>query len=231
MASTLSKTGITDNSTIRVWHVTQSIDAFTGTKAYDITLSGSLEIQGPTNLTLPVTGTLITSASYAVTSSYSLNGLTASNTSYADVSKDTFFLQLHHGSFKNPAQTTFYYFSVTPLRGGGSDSLTTSSAFVGTNYPTTFRIVSASLSYTINGILATGSTDPQYTLYVSGDPYILEAAPNYSTSSFSTVESIGANYDGTREIYMEWKTGNFTTPPQDIAHSIVLYCDRGYNPI
>ena len=231
MADTLSKTGITDNSTIRVWHVTQSIDAFTGTKAYDITLSGSLEIQGPTNLTLPVTGTLITNASYAITSSNSLTGLTASNTSYADISKDTFFLQLHHGSFKDPAQTTFYYFSVTPLRGAGADPLPTSSLSVGTNYPATFKIVRVSLSYTINGIAATGSTDPQYTLYIGPTPYLLSAAPNYSTYTFSTVESINADYDGTRKIYMEWKTGDWTTAPQDIAHSIVLYCDREYNHV
>ena len=102
MANTLSKTGITDNSTIRTWHVTQSIDAFTKAAAYDITLSGSFEIIGPSNLTLPITGTNITSASYSVSSSYSLNGLTASYTTNADVSKDTFFLQLHHGSLKSP---------------------------------------------------------------------------------------------------------------------------------
>ena len=42
MANTLSKTGITDGLTIQPHHVTQSIDAFTGTEAYDISLSGSL---------------------------------------------------------------------------------------------------------------------------------------------------------------------------------------------
>jgi hypothetical protein len=231
MADILSKTGIIDNSTVRTWHVTQSIDAFTKVKAYDITLSGSFEIIGPSNLTLPITGANITSASFSISSSTSLNGLTASNTTYADISRDTFFLQLHHGSFKNPVSQSFYYFSVTPLRGAGADSLTTSSAFVGTNYPTSFRIVSASLSYTINGIAATGSIDPQYTLYIGPTPYLLSAAPNYSTYTFSTVESINADYDGTRKIYMEWKTGDWTTAPQDIAHNLVLYCDRGYNPV
>ncbi len=33
---------ISQNYTIESWHVSQSVDAFTGTKAYDITLSGSL---------------------------------------------------------------------------------------------------------------------------------------------------------------------------------------------
>lgn len=44
MAKTLSKTGITNGQTIQPSHVTQSIDAFTGTEAYDISLSGSLTL-------------------------------------------------------------------------------------------------------------------------------------------------------------------------------------------
>jgi hypothetical protein len=46
MALTLSKTGITDGSTIQVGHVTQSVDAFTKAVAYDISLSGSLTLTG-----------------------------------------------------------------------------------------------------------------------------------------------------------------------------------------
>jgi hypothetical protein len=46
MALTLTKTGIINGSTIQVGHVTQSIDAFNGTTAYDITLSGSLTLTG-----------------------------------------------------------------------------------------------------------------------------------------------------------------------------------------
>jgi len=229
MANTLSKTGITDNSTIRVWHVTQSIDAFTGTEAYDITLSGSLEIQGPTNLTLPVTGTLITSASYAVTSSYSLTGLTASNTSYADISKDTFFLQLHHGTFQTPTSQSVYYFSVNPLKGTG-DVLPTSSTYVGTNYPSIFTIISASVSSTVNGTKVTGSSNAEYILWVSGNPYSFITTPNLSSSIFSFVEEVNLNYGG-HDIYMEWRTGDWTTAPTNVSHNIVLYCDRGYNPV
>ena len=32
--------------TINAWHVSQSVDAFTGTEDYDITVSGSLTITG-----------------------------------------------------------------------------------------------------------------------------------------------------------------------------------------
>ena len=59
MANTLSKTGITNGQTIQPSHVTQSIDAFTGTEAYDISLSGSLTLTGNQS----VTGSLIVSNS------------------------------------------------------------------------------------------------------------------------------------------------------------------------
>jgi len=55
----LSKTGITTGDTIQVGHVTQSVDAFTGTTQYDITLSGSLTITG----SVRITGSIISTSS------------------------------------------------------------------------------------------------------------------------------------------------------------------------
>jgi hypothetical protein len=49
MANQFSKTGITSLGIIRPWHVTQSIDAFTGIEAYDISLSGSFNMTGSIN--------------------------------------------------------------------------------------------------------------------------------------------------------------------------------------
>ena len=46
MAKTLSKTGISTGQDILAGHVTQSVDALTGTEAYDITISGSLVTTG-----------------------------------------------------------------------------------------------------------------------------------------------------------------------------------------
>ncbi len=37
---------IAQNFTIESWHVSQSVDALTGAEAYDITISGSLELTG-----------------------------------------------------------------------------------------------------------------------------------------------------------------------------------------
>ena len=50
MANTLSKTGIVDGQVAIAGHVTQSVDAFTGEVAYDITISGSLTVTGSTDL-------------------------------------------------------------------------------------------------------------------------------------------------------------------------------------
>ena len=87
MANILNKTGITTGNTVEAYHVTQSIDAFTGTDAYDITLSGSFTVTGSINhegdqttdgtITAtqfigPLNGTASSaiSSSYAVTASY-----------------------------------------------------------------------------------------------------------------------------------------------------------------
>lgn len=78
MANTLSKNNITDGNAVEAWNVTQSVDAFTGIAPYDITISGSLNInEAPiTNLTasiisasIGITGSLFGVAS---TSSYVL---------------------------------------------------------------------------------------------------------------------------------------------------------------
>ena len=72
MAKNLSLSGIQTGQAIEAKHVTQSINAFTGVEAYDITVSGSLTVQGPVQGTA---GTLNNfSSSYALTASYALNG-------------------------------------------------------------------------------------------------------------------------------------------------------------
>ena len=46
MAKILSKSTIVSLNIVRPWHVSQSIDAFAGLDAYDITLSGSMVVTG-----------------------------------------------------------------------------------------------------------------------------------------------------------------------------------------
>jgi hypothetical protein len=51
MAKQLDKSTIVSLGIVRPGHVSQSIDAFTGIDAYDITLSGSFTVTGPTQIT------------------------------------------------------------------------------------------------------------------------------------------------------------------------------------
>jgi len=60
MAKILSKSGITTGNTVEAFHVTQSVDAFTGIDAYDITISGSLTVSGSLNFNGGVTGSSFT---------------------------------------------------------------------------------------------------------------------------------------------------------------------------
>ncbi len=42
---------VVQDFTINSWHVSQSVDALTGDQDYDITISGSFEVEGPVNFT------------------------------------------------------------------------------------------------------------------------------------------------------------------------------------
>lgn len=74
MAITLTKSGIVNNTTIQAWHVTQSVDAFTGIAAYNITLSGSLTVTGSVTI---AGGDLSTRGFSDATASWSTNVVNA----------------------------------------------------------------------------------------------------------------------------------------------------------
>lgn len=65
MANQLIKTGITTGQTIQPGHVTQSVDALTGTSAYDIKISGSLTLTGSVSSLNGFTGNLTGTSSWA----------------------------------------------------------------------------------------------------------------------------------------------------------------------
>jgi hypothetical protein len=98
MANTLSKTGITTGNTVKTGHVTQSVDAFTGIEAYDITISGSL--------------TLGSGTSMAGTASYAVTSLSSSHASFANTSTSA--------SFANTSTSASYAITAShALNGGG----------------------------------------------------------------------------------------------------------------
>jgi hypothetical protein len=79
---TASVDEIVQNYTVQSWHVSQSVDAFTGADDYDITISGSLTVIGPTSGSF--TGSLLGTSSWAdnavtaLTASFVQNAQTAS---------------------------------------------------------------------------------------------------------------------------------------------------------
>jgi hypothetical protein len=228
MANILSKVGITDNSTVRTWHVTQSIDAFTNVEAYDITISGSLTIIGDLNLNPNPTGNLIGNAAYSISSSDADNALSASYTSYADISNDIIAFQLYHGVFKYPEQGKTYYFAIDL-----NDILPESSDYVGTSFTQDLTIISASLTTTITG--TTGSSELSgyrlrkgaATLHNFGS---VLSHDNWVSSSIQSLNTVVTSSG--RPIYISWVTPTtWATAPTFVSHNLVLYCTRGYNPV
>ena len=97
MAKRLDKSDIVSLNTIRPYHVSQSVDAFTGIEAYDINISGSFQVTGSTILSGSVTmQTLTTTAQTDVLTYNSSTGrvyYTASNAFGAPLDTGSFYKQ------------------------------------------------------------------------------------------------------------------------------------------
>ncbi len=230
MANTLSKTGIQDNNTIRAWHITQSVDAFTGTKAYNVTLSGSLTVVGDLNLNTNPTGTLIGNAAYSPTSSYSTYSVTSSFASTAGISYDILTFQMYHYEM-NPLSSSTYYFSLNP----SGSTLTTTTSSVGTFLPKELRILSASVTSFVNGTLASSGTS-SYALFLNtSSVYNFSSTLDHSNTSQYFIEKLdtdGSEFDENEielPLYMRWITPAWVTPPTSVSHNVVFYCTRGYS--
>ncbi len=74
MAKQFSKTGIQTGLDIEAHHVTQSVDAFTGIDAYDVTLSGSLTVTGSATFVNSITGSSPLATLYGPTAAQILSG-------------------------------------------------------------------------------------------------------------------------------------------------------------
>jgi trimeric autotransporter adhesin len=105
MANTLNKNGITTGNTVEAYHVTQSIDAFTGAVEYDISLSGSLNVTGSLTST-SFTGSLLGTASNAQTASFVTLAQTASYVEIAQTA--SYIVTAQTASFVTLAQTASY---------------------------------------------------------------------------------------------------------------------------
>ena len=149
MANIITGSGITDGGRITAAQITQFTDALSGASAYDITISGSLNLTGSS----PVTGSFsgdgssligVISSSYATTSSYAVTA------SYAST-----------GLSSSYAITSSHATS-----GTGSFAGALSGTLNGTGYITLTQ-VSASLDYVTDALAGSGGV-PLGGLYRSG---------------------------------------------------------------
>jgi hypothetical protein len=216
MAKILSKTEISSGSIVQAWHVTQSIDAFTGVEAYDITLSGSLIVTGSVSLNTNINKDFFGTASNAITSSYSTTSFSSSyalTTSFAD--NETSVYQLY--SFQNPLTS-----NSSNYIGVGNYSTTTSDS-VGLIYPYDGTLISAVI--TSNVLSDTGSLSSTVRIYVSSSYSTFSFPLTYLTGSQIQREIINMPINAGDKIYAQLDT-NTGTQPGRVIHNINLYIKR-----
>lgn len=155
MAQTLSKTGISTSNNIEAWQVSQSIDAFTGAEAYNITISGSLNLTGSNvtgsfngNFTGSFTGSLYGTSSWAsnVNSAAISTAAYSVVTNYEDISSGTgtanLGLVVGAGNMNGSASFTSTNFAVLSGLALGSTAFGTVSVYGGsTNLSSSFKLV------------------------------------------------------------------------------------------
>jgi len=157
MAKTLTQVGIETGNLVEAYHVTQSIDAFTGIDAYDISLSGSFNMTGSINGEPSVINPL--TASYAISSSLS-------STSSKSI--------IISGSF---AGLTYLYGGLEGSSNGVGRTINSTNL----TYNTTTRLLSASSSFAISASHAITAS------HVISASYALSAshAPNFANTNLT----------------------------------------------
>jgi hypothetical protein len=222
MAQILTKNGILSGSIVQPGHVTQSIDAFTGTQAYDITLSGSLVVTGSVILDTIINKNFHGTASYVITSSYASTSSISSyalTTSFAD--NETIILQLY--SPRTDISQSYNY-----NIGAGNQS-TSSADLVGIIYPKGDGIIYRT---TVTSVVAgiTGSLTSNVRLYVNSTNFSFQTNPlRYLTGSNTITSGDNQQLPVTQgdKIYVLVETGTTGyAEPTKVTHNVNLYIKR-----
>ena len=212
MAKILSKTGISSGSIVQAWHVTQSIDAFTGIDAYDITLSGSLIVTGSVSLNTTINKDFQGTASNATTSSYAVSGFSSSyalTTSFANNETSVYQLYSYQDQLTSGSQNFI----------GVGNSSTTNADSVGLIYPYNGTLVSATISS--NVLTNTGSLTSNVRIYVSSSYVSFSFPLTYLTGSQFIRQDINQPVTQGDKIYTQLDT-NIGTQPGKVIHNINL---------
>jgi hypothetical protein len=181
MAKRLDKLGIVSLNIVRPYHVSQSVDAFTGEVAYDINVSGSFQVTGSTILsgstyikTLtdtaqtnlltinPATGQLFYTASAAVGTTTNTGSLLVT-ASYS--SPNLVFTKGNGDTFNVPIAATIDTSSF--FKQDGNSFGTTAILGTNDNQPLQFETNGTTKMYIdTNGDVGIGTNDPEYKFHV-----------------------------------------------------------------
>jgi len=222
MANTLSKIGISSGSKVEAWHVTQSIDAFTGETAYNITLSGSLTVTGSVTLNEDIDVNFYGNATNSVTSSYAdYSEAVEYAITTSQAGNQTLCLQFQHIP-TNITQNSTYFMgggNITTVGSFNSASITGLPA-AGIISPVKGAIVAASVTSTC---LTTGSFKGDLILGLDTyETYEFSTQLAYNQKMISFNENIGLGIsEGDRIMFqINTKAG---TNPTGVVHNINLY--------
>jgi hypothetical protein len=194
MALTLSKTGITDGQTIQVGHVTQSIDALTGIVAYDIKISGSLNLTGSVASFNGFTGNL------AGTASWASNTVAANTVRLSNIASNFGYnIPYLSGTGSTP---TLYYSAIGPKYNPSTSTLTddyNNLTLVGTaSWANNVATASVVENY-VPGTANFTTIYPQGTIYTKLDEVYQSGSINFdlfssSISNLTGNRDLGANF-------------------------------------
>jgi hypothetical protein len=214
MANTFSKSLIVTGKDVQSWHVTQSIDAFTGVNDYDLNLVGSFTLTG----SLQVSGSIIGSTTQ--TSSYSLEAeniqqvATTTSSSLAEYNLRGIFKI----DFTSPITPSLQGLTAY---GMGAGEVLSNSGYYGITIPIEASIVSASYVSSTIGTFSNMSSSIEImsgstSLHTLSGTTIYKGYQHFAES----IPSVAVHpYD---QIWIRLTTSNDTEPNQ-VAHNLTLY--------
>lgn len=197
MANQLSKSGITNSQTIQAWHVSQSVDALTGTSAYDIKISGSLTLTGSVESLNGFTGNLIG------TSSWSDNAVTANTASYVETAQTaSYVLQAVSSSYAVTASYALNATSASYANTATSASYSLSSSYAISASQAEYANTASIVENYVDGTRNFSIISPQGTIYTKFDD--VNAAPG---TDYDLLSATGGTFTGTRALDINFLNG------------------------
>jgi hypothetical protein len=214
MSSTLSKTLISTGKDVQTWHVTQSIDAFTGVDDYSLSLVGSFTLTGSLQVNGNIVGSTLESASYSLVTENIQQTSTTTSASLAEYNLRGIFKI----NFLSPITS-----SLLPLTvyGMGAGEILSDSGYYGITIPIEAYIVSASY---VSSTIGNPSN-------MSSSIEIMSGSTSLHTLTGSTIykeyqhfeEQIPSIYvQPLDQIWIQLTTNDDSEPTQ-VAHNLTLY--------